>query len=96
MLQILARALFDSDVVKTHRGARTEYKDCFAASEAVSFIVYSDIAATRSSAVELGQQPGLLTQGVPGVPQDPLTPPSGPRAPSPDSLKRTENPPGTP
>ena len=39
---------------------------------------------------------GLLTQGVPGVPQDPLPPPSGPRAPSPDSLKRTENPPGTP
>jgi hypothetical protein len=38
----------------------------------------------------------LITQGVPGVPQDPLAPPSGPRSPSPDSLKRTENPPGTP
>jgi ankyrin repeat protein len=39
---------------------------------------------------------GLLTQGVPGVPWDPFAPPSGPRAPSPDSLQRTEIPPGTP
>jgi hypothetical protein len=39
---------------------------------------------------------GLLTQGVPGVPQDPFAPPPGPRVPSPDSLKRTENPPGIP
>ena len=38
---------------------------------------------------------GLLTQGLPGVPQDPLAPPSGPRPPSPDSLKCPENPPGT-
>ena len=42
------------------------------------------------------QQSGLPTQRVPGVPQDPFAPPSGPRAPSLDSLKRTENPPGTP
>ena len=33
--------------------------------------------------------PGLLTQGVPGVPLDPF-------APSPGSLKRAENPAGTP
>jgi hypothetical protein len=39
---------------------------------------------------------GLLTQGVPGVPQDPLAPPSGPQAPSPDVLKCTENSLGTP
>ena len=36
---------------------------------------------------------GLLTQGVP---QDPLAPPSGPHAPSPDSLKPIVNPRGTP
>ena len=34
--------------------------------------------------------------GARGVPQDPLSPPSGPRAPFLDSLKRTETPPGTP
>ena len=40
--------------------------------------------------------PGLLTQEVPGVPHDPFAPSSGPRAPSPDVLKCTENSPGTP
>jgi hypothetical protein len=40
--------------------------------------------------------PGLLTQEVPGVPQDPFAPPSGPQAPSPDVLKCTENSLGTP
>jgi hypothetical protein len=30
------------------------------------------------------QQPGLITQGVPGVPQDPLAPRRGPLRPSPD------------
>ena len=40
--------------------------------------------------------PGLLTHGVPRVPPDPFAPPAGPRAPSPDALQRTENPPGTP
>jgi hypothetical protein len=39
---------------------------------------------------------GLLTHRVPGVPQDPLAHPSGPQAPSLDSLKRTGNPSGTP
>ena len=34
-----------------------------------------------NSKISLGPRPGLLTQGVPGVPQDPLSPPSGPRAP---------------
>jgi hypothetical protein len=38
---------------------------------------------------------GLLTQGVPGVPGDPLAPPSGPWASSRDSLNPTGNPPGT-
>ena len=33
---------------------------------------------------DLVETPGLITQGVPGVPQDPLASPSGPRAPSPD------------
>ena len=49
-----------------------------------------------SSGWTIWSRSGLLTQGVPGVPQDPLAPPSGPRAPSPDSRKRTENPSGTP
>jgi hypothetical protein len=40
---------------------------------------------------------GLITHGVPGVPKwEPLAPPSGPLEPSLDSLKPTENPPGTP
>ena len=51
---------------------------------------------TWKMALDMGWRAGLITQGVPGVPQDPLAPPSGPRAPSPDSLKRTENPPRTP
>ena len=43
----------------------------------------------------LSSSTGLLTQGVPGVPQDPFAPPPGPHAHSPDSLKPTENPLGT-
>jgi hypothetical protein len=54
-------------------------------------LVHCQRGVSRSASVA-----GLLTQGVPGVPQDPFAPPSGPQEPSPDSQKRTENPPGTP
>jgi hypothetical protein len=53
------------------------------------------IAHTDTGLVGYGESgTGLLTQArVSGVPQDPFASPPGPRAPSPDSLKRTGNPP---
>ena len=51
------------------------------------------MAAAKGS---LGATAGLLARRVAGVPQDPFAPPSGSRAPSPDSLKCTEHHPGTP
>jgi hypothetical protein len=39
-----------------------------------------------SEAANLRLHPGLLTQGVSGVPWEPFAPPSGPRAPSQDPV----------
>ena len=44
----------------------------------------------------LALRPGLLTRGLPGVPQDPFAPPSGPRAPSPDAVNALKTLPGPP
>ena len=64
--------------------------DASASYAAVQKVLDSGVHAVLLCEVVFGgAEPGLITQGVPGVPQDPLAPPSGPPGHSPDPLKPT-------
>ena len=55
--QVLARALYESGVLGTHKyHFGKSHQNCFAVSEAVSWMVYNDLAPTRPRCLRLGDQ----------------------------------------